>query len=102
MRLQKLLASSGALALAAGLTLVVLGCSGEKKEVSLNFADCPAAVQKTISDLANGVPFPVVSAESKQDGVVVYEAKAKSADGKKIEIKVAADGHLLEFKTKDD
>jgi len=102
MRIQRLLASSGALALATGLTLAAIGCSGEKKEVSLNFADCPAAVQKTITDLANGVAFPMVSAESKQDGIVVYEAKAKSADGKKIEIKVAADGHLLEFKTKDD
>ena len=76
-------------------------CTEGKKEVALKFADCPAAVQKTIMDHASGIQFPEVEKETKKDGRVVYEAKGKKADGQKIEIKVAADGHLLEFKTKD-
>jgi hypothetical protein len=89
---------SGLLALVIGLVLTAPGCTEGKKEVSLKFADCPAAVQKTIVDHAGGVQFPEVDKETKKDGRVVYEAKAKKADGKEIEIKVAADGRLVEFK----
>ena len=91
----------GLLALAIGLILAISGCTEGKKEVTLQFADCPAAVQKTIMDHANGVQFPQVEKETKKDGRVVYEAKGKNADGKKIEIKVADDGSLIEFKSKD-
>ena len=92
---------SGLLALVIGLVLTVLGCTERKEEVGLKFADCPAAVQKTIIDHAGGVQFPEVDKETKKDGRVVYEAKAKKADGKEIEIKVAADGRLVEFKDEE-
>ena len=92
---------SGLLTLVIGLVLAVPGCSDGKKEVGLKFADCPAAVQKTIIDHAGGVQFPAVDKETKKDGRVVYEAKGKKADGKEIEIKVAADGRLVEFKDED-
>jgi len=85
----------GLIALAIGLVIAVSGCTGGKKEVSVKFADCPAAVQKTIIDNAGGVQFPEVEKETKKDGSVVYEAKAKKDDGKKIKIKVAADGRWL-------
>ena len=93
---------AGLLALAIGLALAVSGCTEGKKEVALKFADCPAAVQKTIIDHAGGVQFPEVDKETKKDGRVVYEAKGKRADGKKIEIKVAADGSLVGFANGDD
>jgi len=93
---------SGLLALAIGMVLAVSGCTGGKKEITLKFADCPAAVQKTIIDHAGGVQFPEVDQETKKDGRVVYEAKGKKADGKKIEIKVAADGRLVGFESEDD
>jgi hypothetical protein len=93
---------SGLLALVMGLVLAVSGCTEDKKEITLKFADCPAAVQKTIIDHAGGVQFPEVDKETKKDGRVVYEAKGKKADGKKIEIKVAADGRLVGFKSEDD
>ena len=86
---------SGLLALVIGLLVAAPGCTESEKEVSLKFADCPAAVQKTITDYAGGVKFPDIDKETKQDGRVVYEAKGKKADGKKIEIKVAADGRLV-------
>lgn len=92
---------AGLLTLAIGLVLAVPGYSEGKKEVSLKFADCPEAVQKTISDHASGLKFPMVDKETKKDGRIVYEAKGKKADGKKIEIKVAADGRLVEFKDED-
>ena len=90
----------GLLTLAIGLVLAMSSCTEGKKEVILKFADCPAAVQKTIMDHASGVPFSEVEKETQKDGRVVYEAKGKKADGQKIEIKVAADGSLVEFKNK--
>ena len=93
---------SGLLALAIGLALAMSGCTEGKKEVTLKFADCPAAVQKTILDHAGGVQFSEVDKETKKDGRVVYEAKGKRVDGKKIEIKVAADGSLVGFENGDD
>ena len=93
--------SSGILAFAIGLVMAVSGCTEGKKEIGLKFADCPAAVQKTIIDHAGGVQFPEVDKETKKDGRIVYEAKGKKADGKEIEIKVAADGRLVEFKDED-
>lgn len=93
---------AGLLALVIGLALAMSGCTESKKEVALKFADCPAAVQKTIIDHAGGIQFPEVDKETKKDGRVVYEAKGKRADGKKIEIKVAADGSLVGFVNGDD
>lgn len=90
---------SGLLALTTGLVLAMSGCTEGKKEVTLKLADCPAVVQKTILDHASGVQFPEVEQETKKNGRVVYEAKGKKADGQKIEIKVAADGSLIEFKS---
>ncbi len=94
MNLQKKL-GAGLLALVIGLALTAAGCGEGEKEITLKFADCPAAVQKTILDFAGGVQFPEVDRETKKSGRVVYEAKGKKADGKKIEIKVAADGSLV-------
>ena len=91
----------GLIALAIGLVVAVSGCTEGKKEVSVRFADCPVAVQKTINDYAGGVQFPEVEKETKKDGRVVYEAEAKEDDGKKIKIKVAADGRLVELKNED-
>lgn len=93
---------SGLLALAIGLALAMSGCTEGKKEVTLKFADCPVAVQKTILAHAGSVQFPEVDKETKKDGRVVFEAKGKRADGKKIEIKVAADGSLVGFENGDD
>ena len=92
---------SGLLTLVVGLIVAAPGCTEGKMEASLKFADCPAAVQKTIIDYAGGVQFPAVDTETKKDGRVVYEAKGKKSDGKKIEIKVAADGRLVGFKDED-
>ena len=100
MRIRKQI-GPGLLTLAIGLVLAMSSCTEGKKEVTLKFADCPAAVQKTIMDHASGIQFAAVEIETKKDGRVVYEAKGKKADGQKIEIKVAADGSLVEFKSKN-
>jgi uncharacterized membrane protein YkoI len=84
-----------------GLVLAASGCTEGDKEVGLKFADCPAAVQKTIIDHAGGLQFPTVDKETKKDGRVVYEAKAKKDDGKKIKIKVADDGRLVGLENED-
>lgn len=93
---------SGMLALAIGLALAISGCGEGQKEVAVKFADCPAAVQRTIVEHAGGLQFPEVDKETKKGGRVVYEAKGKKADGKKIEIKVAADGTLVGFESELD
>ena len=85
-----------------GLALATSGCTGGEHEMALKFADCPAAVQRTIIAHADGVMFPEVDRETKKGGRVVFEAKGKKPDGTKIEIKVAADGHLVEFKSEVD
>ena len=100
MKAQKHLCS-GLLAV-VGLIVVMSGCATGKEEVSVKFSDCPAAVQKTITEYAGGVQFPEVDKETKKDGRVVYEAKGKRADGKKMEIKVAPDGHLVGLENGDD
>ncbi len=82
---------SGLLALAAGLLLTVSGC---KKEMDMQFSDCPTVVRNAITSNAPGVTFTKVEKETKDDGRVVYEAKGKQADGKEIEVKVTADGQL--------
>ena len=89
----------GLLAVVSSLLLAVSGCSDRKKEISIKFSDCPAAVQKTIGEHAGGVKFVEVDQETKKGGLVVYEAKGKKADGKEIKIKVTADGSLVEFKS---
>jgi len=92
---------SALLALTIGLALAGTGYCGDKNEAKIKFEDCPAVVQKTIIDHAGGVQFSKVKKETEKDGCVIYEAKAKKADGKKIEIKVAADGTLVELKNED-
>jgi len=93
--------SSALLALTIGFALAVTGYCGDKDDSKVKFEDCPAAVQKTFTDYAGGVQFSKIEKETKKDGRVIYEAKAKKAAGKKIEIKVAADGTLVELKNED-
>lgn len=94
--------SPGLPALVIGLALAVAGCAEGEKEITLKFADCPVAVQKTIMEHAGGVSFPEVDKETKKDGRVVFEAKGKKPDGTKIKIKVAGDGKLVGFKSEVD
>jgi len=77
------------------------GKEGKKKE-EIKLADCPAAVQQTIKDNAGGGEILEVEKATKKDGTVVYEAEVKKADGKKVDIKVAADGKLIEVEADDE
>lgn len=77
------------------LALLVPALAGEKNKDHIKLADCPAAVQQTIKDNAGGGEVKEVEKTTKKDGTVVYEADAKKSDGKKVEIKVAADGKLI-------
>ncbi len=69
-------------------------------DVKVQWADVPAAVQKTITDHAEDGKVEKIEKETKtKDGqkVVIYEADVRTPDGKKIEIEVREDGKLLEF-----
>jgi phosphopantothenoylcysteine synthetase/decarboxylase len=72
------------------------------KEEKVKLVDCPEAVQKTIKGNANGGRIVEIEKETKKDGTVVYEAEVKKADGKEIELVVAADGTLLKVEEEDD
>jgi len=75
---------------------------GKKKKEDVKLADCPAAVQQTIKDNAGGGEILEVEKATKKDGTVVYEAEVKKADGKKVDVKVAADGKLLQVENAED
>jgi hypothetical protein len=72
----------------------------EAPEVSMKLADCPQAVQKTVTREAEGSAVSGVDKEEKH-GKTVYEADA-TIDSKNYEIKVADDGTLLSKKLDDD
>ena len=76
--------------------------AGEKNKEKLKLADCPAAVQQTIKDNAGGGEVKEVEKTTKKDGAVVYEADAKKADGKKVEVQVAADGKLIKVSSDEE
>ena len=65
----------------------------EENEVKMKFSEIPAAVQKTLTDTANGSKIETVDKETVK-GKVVYEADVV-IDGKNYEIKVAEDGKLI-------
>src|SRR5687767_8268366 len=88
-----------ALAVGAALAIPVFA-SGKEEKVKLE--DCPAAVQKTIKDNANGGKIVEIEKETTKDGTVLYEAEVKTTDGKEREIVVAADGTLIKVETEDD
>jgi len=67
--------------------------NNDDKEVKVKPEDCPKAVLKAIKNAAK---------EIKKDGSVVYEAEVKMSDGKKIEIKVSADGKVIKIENEDD
>jgi hypothetical protein len=66
----------------------------DEKEVKIKFAECPAAVQKTLQREAGGAKIEEVEKES-EDGKTNYEAEVKIG-GKNYSIEVAEDGTLLE------
>ncbi len=68
------------------------GCNEEKGE----WSQVPAKVQQTITEHAQGGEVLKVEKETDKNAVV-YEAKVKKTDGKKIEIKVDENGKLIEI-----
>ena len=89
---------AGTVVLALALPALAEGKEGKegKKKEEIKLTDCPAAVQQTVKDNAGGGEILEVEKSTKKDGAVVYEAEVKQADGKKIDIKVKADGKLIE------
>jgi uncharacterized membrane protein YkoI len=69
-------------------------------EVEISLDDVPAAVKATILKAAGGAKIAEVEKEI-ANGVTTYEAEFV-ADGKEVEITVAADGKLLEREVEDD
>lgn len=68
------------------------GCNEEKVE----WSQVPTKVQQTITEHAQGGEVLKVEKETDKNAVV-YEAKVKKTDGKKIEIKVDENGKLIEI-----
>ncbi len=71
-----------------------------EKEEKVRWSQLPASVQKTITDNAGGGKIEEIEKETKtKDGktITVYEAEVKKTGGKKVEIKVAEDGRLIEL-----
>ena len=83
-----------ALAIVLTTSVTALRAEEEGNEVKMKFADCPAAVQKTLTEQARATKIETVDKETSKDGKVIYEADAV-IDGKNYEIKVNADGTLI-------
>lgn len=82
------------------LMLIALAFStsgyASSNEEKVEWPQVPAKVQQTITEHAQGGEVLKVEKETKRNAVV-YEAKVKKADGKKIEIKVDENGKLIEI-----
>ena len=87
--------------LASALALIAPGIALGGNEQKIDLADCPAAVQKTIKDNANGGTIVEVEKETKKDGTFVYEAEVKRADGREMDIEVAEDGRLIKIEVEE-
>lgn len=92
---------AGVLPFVLGLAVALPVVAGGK-ETKVKLEDCPAAVQKTIKDNANGGKIVEVEKEVTKDGTVLYEAEVKLAGGKEREIVVGADGTLVKIEEEDD
>lgn len=76
--------------------------NNDNKEVKVKPEDCPKAVLKAIKDTTKDGKIIEIEKEIKKDGSVVYEAEVKMSNGKKIEIKVSADGKVIKIENEDD
>ena len=85
---------------AGGLALPAF-VKGDDDDQKVAWKDLPAPVQNAITAAANGGTVSEIESEN-EDGKVVYEADITGADGKKTEVKVAADGTVLKDKDDDD
>ena len=75
------------------------GCSTfHNEEVNVPWDSVPAVVQSTIQAHQYGGTVGKVEKETNKCGTV-YEAKVKGSDGQCSEVKVAADGKLIKYKT---
>jgi len=82
----------------AMLMVVCLLCTGlftSDTLQALELADLPSAVQETIKRELGGVSPEKIERDT-DDGEVVYEVDAETADGREIDLEVAEDGTLLE------
>ena len=88
------------------LTLSAIGVGKEgkegKKKEEIKLGDRPAAIQETIKANAGGGQIIEVEKMTKKGGSVVYEAELKQTGGKKIEVKVAADGKLIKVEDEEE
>lgn len=92
-----------AMVIGIGATAAMFAEDKDKKEegeVVIKFADCPAAVQKTLLREAKGAKIEKVDKET-DDGKVVYETDVM-IDGKNYEITVDAKGLLLAKKLDEE
>ncbi|MBL7140498.1 MAG: hypothetical protein ISS74_06270 [Planctomycetes bacterium] len=106
MKLSRWIIVGAVLAVAAAVsTPFVLGWGPQaaepvtEKDVTID--QVPEAVKATILKEAGGNTITEIEEETK-NGVTVYEAEWLNADGKEVEIKVAADGTLLKTEIDDD
>lgn len=84
------------------LSTNIFAANKEGKEVKIKPEDCPATVLNAVKEIAKDGKIIEIEKEVKSDGAVVYEVEVKTADGKKIEIKVAADGKVIKTENDDD
>ncbi|MGC8743030.1 MAG: PepSY domain-containing protein [Verrucomicrobiia bacterium] len=84
------------------LSTNIFAANKEGKEVKIKPEDCPKAVLDAVKEIAKDGTIVEIEKEVKNDGAVVYEVEVKRADGKKIEIKVAADGKVIKTENDDD
>jgi uncharacterized membrane protein YkoI len=93
--------AAAAVVLALALPAFANGDEGKENEQKVKLSDCPAAVQKTIKDNADGGEILEIVKETEEDATI-YEAEVKKTDGTKTEIKVAGDGTLIKTKAKHE
>ena len=90
------------LTLTAAVALAFSAHTAGAKDKPVSVSDCPAAVQAVIKHYETQGKLEEVARDDKKKtgGPAVYEAKFELADGKRVEVHIAADGKVLQIENK--
>jgi hypothetical protein len=85
--------------MAVAVATVLAGCSSLEREARLPLAEIPGVVKAAAEQVLPGLVLAEAEVETK-DGATVYELEG-TADGRKCELRIRADGTVLRLKQDD-
>jgi len=80
--------------------LILSACSEKEKEVDIALNDIPANIINVVQTVLPGIALSAAEKETKGK-TTVYEMQGKLINGKKYELKIAADGTIIKIELND-